>query len=105
MVVAQRRRRGRHCLCRRHRTHAVFLCAFPLSSLQFLTQFLTSAVRTEDPAEANLFFVPAFTYAYTGNLGNPNDHFHFVVQHISQRYPYWNRSSGLDHIFVSSLRN
>jgi hypothetical protein len=81
------------------------LCAFPLSSLQFLTQFLTSAVRTEDPAEANLFFVPAFTYAYTGNLGNPNDHFHFVVQHISQRYPYWNSSSGLDHIFVSSLRN
>ncbi|KAL4444666.1 hypothetical protein ABPG77_002483 [Micractinium sp. CCAP 211/92] len=32
----------------------------------FLDQFLESKVRTEDPSEASLFFLPAFNMAYTG---------------------------------------
>lgn len=33
---------------------------------QFLRQFLASSVRTEDPSAANLFYIPDFTYGYTG---------------------------------------
>jgi len=33
--------------------------------LQFLEQFLLSPVRTEDPSQANLFFIPAMLFAYT----------------------------------------
>lgn len=44
--------------------HTPYPC--PPHLLQFMEQFLTSAVRTEDPSEANLFFVPAFTFHYSG---------------------------------------
>jgi len=37
-----------------------------LPRMQFLEQFLVSPVRTEDPSEANLFFIPAFTFSYSG---------------------------------------
>lgn len=33
--------------------------------MHFLSQFLNSTVRTEDPEEAHLFYLPTFTYAYT----------------------------------------
>ncbi|PSC75138.1 exostosin-like glycosyltransferase [Micractinium conductrix] len=65
----------------------------------FTEQFLTSAVRTEDPSEANLFYIPEFIYSYTGN-GNPgNEHMHLLIDHIKHKYPYWNRTNGLDHFF------
>ena len=38
--------------------------------LQFLEQFLLSPVRTEDPSEANLFYIPAFNYFYSGACGD-----------------------------------
>lgn len=37
--------------------------------LQFLEQFLTSSVRTDDPSKANLFYVPALVFDYTGRSG------------------------------------
>jgi hypothetical protein len=33
-----------------------------------MEQFLLSPVRTEDPSEANLFYIPSFTYAYSGQM-------------------------------------
>ncbi len=33
---------------------------------KFMAKLLVSAVRTEDPSEANLFYVPSFTYSYSG---------------------------------------
>lgn len=44
-------------------------CTLPFPSPmhpQFLRQFLASSVRTEDPSAANLFYIPDFTYGYTG---------------------------------------
>ena len=31
-----------------------------------MEQFLTSAVRTEDPSQANLFYIPAFQFTHSG---------------------------------------
>ena len=44
-------------------------CPLPPARPQFTEQFLTSAVRTEDPSEANLFYIPEFIYSYTGRGG------------------------------------
>ena len=35
--------------------------------VQFMDQLLLSPVRTEDPSEANLFYIPSFTYSYSGD--------------------------------------
>lgn len=53
---------------------------------------------TQNPNEANLFYIPSFTYAYTSNLGNPNYHTDRVLRYIREKYPYWNRTDGRDHI-------
>ena len=55
-------------------------------------------MRTEDPSEAHLFFLPALTYAYTSNLGHPDFHITRVINYVREEFPYWNRSSGRDHI-------
>ncbi|KAL4519102.1 hypothetical protein Ndes2526A_g00206 [Nannochloris sp. 'desiccata'] len=64
----------------------------------FLDSLIKSNVRTEDPSEAHLFFLPALTYAYTSNLGNPNLHVTRVVDYVREEFPYWNRTDGRDHI-------
>lgn len=33
--------------------------------LQFMAKLLVSSVRTEDPSEADLFYIPSFTYSYS----------------------------------------
>lgn len=74
----------------------------------FLNTFLRdwasqhNGVRTENPWEANLFYVPAFTYAYSGNAGpwvsaRLNAHLHSVVRYIRAAYPWWERHGGRDH--------
>ena len=47
-----------------------------------MEQFLLSAVRTEDPSEANLFYIPSFTYSYSGNVGAGMEHLHMLLDHI-----------------------
>ncbi|PSC75115.1 exostosin-like glycosyltransferase [Micractinium conductrix] len=66
---------------------------------KFMEQFLLSPVRTEDPSEANLFFVPAFTYHYSGNVGTAEEHIHLLLDHLKHTYPYWNRTGGRDHFY------
>lgn len=57
-------RRHGHCC---HQTHQVLHgCRRFCVPLQFIEHLLMSNVRTEDPAEANLFFVPALSWAYAG---------------------------------------
>ena len=58
------------------------LCISLLLLLQFMEQFLLSAVRTEDPSEANLFYIPSFTYSYSGNVGAGMEHMHMLLDHI-----------------------
>ncbi|KAI3430530.1 hypothetical protein D9Q98_005123 [Chlorella vulgaris] len=65
---------------------------------KFIEHLLMSNVRTEDPAEANLFFVPALSWAYAGNQLNSR-HLDLVIDHINSSYPFWNRTGGKDHFF------
>ncbi|PSC75169.1 exostosin-like glycosyltransferase [Micractinium conductrix] len=66
---------------------------------QFLEQFLLSSVRTEDPAEANLFYIPSMTFSHSSNVGTGEEHMRLVIDHIRHEYPYWNRTGGRDHFF------
>jgi len=69
----------------------------------FIKSFLKDwAVRTENPHEANLFFVPALLYFYVGNVRDPIPHLTRVIQHISWNFPFWNRTGGRDHFFWMS---
>ena len=36
-----------------------------------------------------------------GNGPGGREHMHFLVDYISHRWPYWNRTQGRDHIIVS----
>ncbi|KXZ50301.1 hypothetical protein GPECTOR_17g940 [Gonium pectorale] len=69
------------------------------AELEFTEQLLGDwAVRTENPWEAALFYVPMFTYWYTGNIGHP----YFIIQHVThwlqQLGPFFNATGGRNHI-------
>lgn len=55
------------------------------------------AVRTENPWEANLFYVPALTYAYSSNLGDVVEHLRRVMAWVRTAHPFFNRTGGRDH--------
>jgi hypothetical protein len=55
------------------------------------------AVRTENPWEANLFYVPALTYAYSSNLGDVVEHLRRVMGWVRAAHPFFNRTGGRDH--------
>lgn len=49
----------------------------------FLQQFLNDCtVRTENPHEANIFFVPALLYFYAANVRSPSPHMRVVLDYI-----------------------
>ncbi|KAG2447967.1 hypothetical protein HYH02_006996 [Chlamydomonas schloesseri] len=54
-------------------------------------------VRTENPAEANLFFVPATAYSYVSNINPPTYQLIHALDYVSRRYPWFNASGGRDH--------
>lgn len=57
-------------------------------------------VRTLDPEEANLFYVPAFTFAFTDNGGPTKLYIERVINFIKTEHPaIWDRNGGADHIF------
>jgi hypothetical protein len=50
----------------------------------FLQRLLKDdAVLTHDPYEANLFYVPALTYYYSGNTGEAGEHIRVVTQWVA----------------------
>ena len=55
-----------------------------------------------DPEEAALFVVPVIPNHIGGNLWDPRKYYSLVVRYISTRYPYWNRSSGANHVWFTS---
>jgi len=66
----------------------------------FLSGFLHDwSVRTENPWEANLFYVPALTFAYSSNLGDVTEHLHRVMTWVREAHPFFNRTGGRDHFF------
>ena len=77
---------------REHANYNAFNVLFP-------TLLADKAVRTLDPWEANLFYIPAFTYSVTSNLGWPHDHVRRVLRFIRAQYPaLWARRGGRDHL-------
>lgn len=53
-----------------HRCNPAAACAVrSIAYMKFIEEFLDSPVRTEDPSEANLFFIPMFLYSYSSNTG------------------------------------
>ncbi|KXZ54166.1 hypothetical protein GPECTOR_5g263 [Gonium pectorale] len=59
-------------------------------------------VRTENPWEANLFYVPTYVYWYIGNVGFPGDHFSRVIRWVRQSFPFWNVTGGRNHVLSST---
>lgn len=55
------------------------------------------SVRTENPWEANLFFVPALSFAYSSNLGDVTVHLQRVMTWVRDQHPFFNRTGGKDH--------
>lgn len=65
---------------------------------QFISAFLSDwTVRTENPWEAHLFYVPALSYAYSGSSGDPTVHLRRVMAWVAEAHPFFNRTGGRDH--------
>uniref|UniRef100_A0A7S0RCE8 EGF-like domain-containing protein n=1 Tax=Chlamydomonas leiostraca TaxID=1034604 RepID=A0A7S0RCE8_9CHLO len=69
--------------------------------LTFLRMFLNDwAVRTENPWEANMFFLPVLAYYYTGNLGDASQQILRGVEYARTVFPFYDRYQGRDHFVV-----
>mmetsp|Transcript_34242 Transcript_34242/g.97074 ORF Transcript_34242/g.97074 Transcript_34242/m.97074 type:complete len:414 (+) Transcript_34242:3020-4261(+) len=78
----------------------------------FHEALLQSTVRTKDPADADLFFVPIYGECYLWQyemlqhvgaekaFSMTNDFFMEAITIIKRDHPYWSRSGGRDHFFV-----
>jgi hypothetical protein len=80
-----------------HRAVLTRLCA---AYWPFFSNLLAdSHVRTHDPWKANLFFIPAFTYAVSSNGLPPHDYIRRILRFIKAEYPaLWARRGGRDHM-------
>lgn len=69
---------------------------------------LTCDVRTNDPYEADFFFVPVYVSCNFSTvngfpaIGHARQLLSSAVDLISSERPFWNRSRGEDHVFVAS---
>ncbi|GFR49821.1 hypothetical protein Agub_g11761 [Astrephomene gubernaculifera] len=69
------------------------------AELEFTELLLSDwSVRTENPWEATFFFVPMFTYWYTGNVGHPYYIIQHVTHHLQRIAPFFNLTAGRNHI-------
>ena len=71
----------------------------------FLEELLhsTGVVRTLDPNEANLFYVPALLFYYSSNTGAPHEQAMVLVRFLQRHYPqFWARNHGADHIMFAA---
>ncbi|KAL5981794.1 putative glucuronoxylan glucuronosyltransferase f8h [Asimina triloba] len=69
---------------------------------------LGSEFRTEDPWEADFFFVPVYVSCNFSTvngfpaIGHARRTLASAVEVIAREMPFWNRSDGSDHVFVAS---
>eukprot|EP00201_Polytomella_parva_P019453 CAMPEP_0175040528 /NCGR_PEP_ID=MMETSP0052_2-20121109/1321_1 /TAXON_ID=51329 ORGANISM="Polytomella parva, Strain SAG 63-3" /NCGR_SAMPLE_ID=MMETSP0052_2 /ASSEMBLY_ACC=CAM_ASM_000194 /LENGTH=539 /DNA_ID=CAMNT_0016302765 /DNA_START=1526 /DNA_END=3145 /DNA_ORIENTATION=+ len=85
----------------------------------FHEALMTSEHRTFDPEEADFFYVPVYLSCLMSPVMNSREQpqltptltnkrvmhgtylYHHAYEHIRQNYPFWNRSHGHDHIFLT----
>ncbi|GFR40869.1 hypothetical protein Agub_g1520 [Astrephomene gubernaculifera] len=66
----------------------------------FMKYFLQdNVVRTENPYEANLFYVPMLLYFYVGNVRDPVPQAAWALRYVRENWPFYNRTGGRDHFF------
>ncbi|KAF7149238.1 hypothetical protein RHSIM_Rhsim03G0055700 [Rhododendron simsii] len=75
------------------------------SESYFKKALMKSHFVTEDPSDADFFFLP---FSITGmrfdkriNVGGIQSFVREYVSGIQQKYPFWNRSGGADHFYVA----
>ncbi|GLU13346.1 hypothetical protein SLE2022_299840 [Rubroshorea leprosula] len=70
----------------------------------FFQNIRESKFRTEDPDQAHLFFIPISCHKMRGK-GTSYENMTIIVQNyvdsLIAKYPYWNRTLGADHFFVT----
>ncbi|KAJ9705634.1 hypothetical protein PVL29_003619 [Vitis rotundifolia] len=70
----------------------------------FFQNIRESQFRTDDPDQAHLFFIPISCHKMRGK-GTSYENMTIIVQNYVQslmsKYPYWNRTLGADHFFVT----
>ncbi|KAI4314439.1 hypothetical protein L6164_027347 [Bauhinia variegata] len=70
----------------------------------FFQNIRESRFRTDDPDQAHLFFIPISCHKMRGK-GTSYDNMTIIVQNyvedLISKYPYWNRTLGADHFFVT----
>jgi hypothetical protein len=70
----------------------------------FFQNIRESHFRTEDPDQAHLFFIPISCHKMRGK-GTSYENMTIIVQNyvegLIHKYPYWNRTLGADHFFVT----
>ncbi|KAE8010495.1 hypothetical protein FH972_006863 [Carpinus fangiana] len=70
----------------------------------FFQNIRESRFRTDDPNRAHLFFIPISCHKMRGkgtSYENMTIIVHNYVQSLISKYPYWNRTLGADHFFVT----
>ncbi|KAG4945444.1 hypothetical protein JHK87_041451 [Glycine soja] len=70
----------------------------------FFKNIRESRFFTDDPRRAHLFFLPISCHKMRGRgLTNERmiDEVEKYVEHLKLKYPYWNRTLGADHFFVT----
>ena len=72
-----------------------------VAEVQFIESLLAdSATRTLDPALADLFLVPFWSYhSLASNTGCDRTRLELVIRWLSTTYPYWATKGGADHVF------
>ncbi|WZZ04747.1 probable glucuronoxylan glucuronosyltransferase IRX7 [Brassica napus] len=69
---------------------------------------LEGDVRTEDPYEADFFFVPVYVSCNFSTvngfpaIGHARSLIKEAIELVSAQYPFWNRTSGSDHVFTAT---
>ncbi|XP_038687077.1 probable glycosyltransferase At5g03795 [Tripterygium wilfordii] len=70
----------------------------------FFQNIRDSKFRTEDPDQAHIFFIPISCHKMRGK-GTSYENMTIIVQNyvdsLIAKYPYWNRTLGADHFFVT----
>ncbi|KAL6012640.1 hypothetical protein ACLOJK_003129 [Asimina triloba] len=70
----------------------------------FFQNIRESMFRTDDPDQAHLFFIPISCHKMRGK-GTSYDNMTIIVRDyvegLISKYPYWNRTLGADHFFVT----